>query len=567
MAVANFNTSNDTFRKVMGNGLVYRVPTFQRDYSWEEQEWDDLWQDITAMLGPGGEDGHYMGYLVLQSVDQRRFDVVDGQQRLTTLSILVLAVLANIRRLVEAGIEPEDNQRRIEELRKTYVGFVDPVTLTVQAKLTLNRHDDPYFRTYLVPLVPLPRRRLRASEALLRRAFEWFDDRVRSHFAARGGAALAQFLDAVADRLFFTVISVTDELNAFKVFETLNARGVRLSSTDLLKNHLFSIVHGAGVHETELRDLEDLWDRMLGKLSGASVPDFLRTHWNSRHALTRQADLFKTIRGHVRDRAAVFALVREMDRDADVYAALRDPNDPLWSPDQAKLVGALDLFGVRQPHVTLLAARRVLDEVEFTRVLRACVVLSLRYNVIGNRTPTEQERVYNDVAARVSAGEFGRAADIIRALRPIYLNDDEFRSAFADKQIRTTTSRNRKVVRYILQEIEQQVSGNAYDPKSSKFGIEHVLPEHAEDGWSQLTAEEQERSIHRLGNLTLLPSSINRGLGNATYTEKRSTYAESDFVITRNIAEYDEWDETAIAERQRWLASQACSVWHLSELA
>ena len=79
MAITNFNTSNQTFRKLMGNGLVYRVPMFQRDYSWAEQEWDDLWQDIVAMLEPGGDQGHYMGYLVLQSSDERNYDIIDGQ--------------------------------------------------------------------------------------------------------------------------------------------------------------------------------------------------------------------------------------------------------------------------------------------------------------------------------------------------------------------------------------------------------------------------------------------------------------------------------------------------------
>ena len=147
MAVTNFNTSNQTYRKLMGNGLVYRVPMFQRNYSWTEEEWDDLWQDIVALQEPNGEAGHYMGYLVLQSTDERHYDVIDGQQRLTTLSVIVLAVLNNLNRLVEDGVEPDDNRRRIDELRKTYIGYLDPVTLVASSKLTLNRHNDRYYQT------------------------------------------------------------------------------------------------------------------------------------------------------------------------------------------------------------------------------------------------------------------------------------------------------------------------------------------------------------------------------------------------------------------------------------
>src|SRR5579871_2368101 len=106
----NFNTGNQTFRQVFGNGLSYTVPRFQRDYSWTQDEWDDLWQDIQGAIMPGGEPAHYMGYLVLQTKDNKNFEVIDGQQRLTTLSVLVLAVLKVLQDLVETSVEPENNK-------------------------------------------------------------------------------------------------------------------------------------------------------------------------------------------------------------------------------------------------------------------------------------------------------------------------------------------------------------------------------------------------------------------------------------------------------------------------
>lgn len=137
----HFLTANQTLRQLLGNGLSYRVPRFQRDYSWEENEPDDLWHDILATVTPRGEPAHYMGYLVLQTADNRVFDVIDGQQRLTTLSILILTVLQNLQTLVENGVEAENNRRRIEQLRQSSVGFLDPVSLVPQSKLTLNRHN------------------------------------------------------------------------------------------------------------------------------------------------------------------------------------------------------------------------------------------------------------------------------------------------------------------------------------------------------------------------------------------------------------------------------------------
>ncbi len=138
MTAIHFNTVNQTYRQLLGNGLSYRVPRFQRDYSWSQDEWDDLWQDIHGVLLPTGEPAHYMGYLVLQTSDNKAFDVIDGQQRLTTLSVLVLAVLRVLQDFVEEGVEPENNRRRIEQLRSSYIGYLDPVTLVAQSKLTLS---------------------------------------------------------------------------------------------------------------------------------------------------------------------------------------------------------------------------------------------------------------------------------------------------------------------------------------------------------------------------------------------------------------------------------------------
>ena len=170
----NFNTANSTFRQLMGNGLSYRVPMFQRDYSWGLDEWDDLWQDIVALFDEDPEPAHYMGYLVLQSADNRAFEIIDGQQRMTTLSLLMLAAVAHLTRLSRPDDPQDPQRRRAEQLRGNYIGYLDPVSLVSRSKLTLNRHNDRFYQNYLVPLERLPQRGLNASERLLRRAFLWF---------------------------------------------------------------------------------------------------------------------------------------------------------------------------------------------------------------------------------------------------------------------------------------------------------------------------------------------------------------------------------------------------------
>ncbi len=571
MSATNFNTKNDTFRKLMGNGLTYQVPRFQRDYSWTEEEWEDLWMDIPGTIKPGRESAHYMGYLVLQSEDDKVFDVIDGQQRLTTLSLITLAVLKNLQRLIDTQKDPDRNRQRLEQIQQTYVGYLDPVTLVSRAKLKLNRNNDHYYQTYIVPLGHLPSRGFRASEHSLRKAFEWFDHRLQEYAEHAGtdpGVALAQFVETMSDHLFFTVITVTDELNAYKVFETLNARGVRLSATDLLKNYLFSVLHKDGQHEHEMNSLETRWEAMVGRLGSESFPDFLRVHWNSRYAFVRQTDLFKTIRKSLLTREAVFRLIREMEEDIDNYLSLVQPESSQWPLALKQYASDLRMFSVRQPFPLLLAARRLLNDSTFETVLRACVMISFRYNVIGSFPTNEQERVYNAAAEKVFSRELSDPSQILHAMSQVYPSDVTFRAAFADKVMRTTQSRNKRVVRYILCKLEERLTQTPLDFDSDQFNLEHVLPEHPESGWESFSNETDDSLTFRLGNLTLLPKGTNRDIGNKPYVVKRPIYEQSQFGITRMIAEDNaDWTPERLANRQNWMANQATSIWRIEQLS
>ena len=567
MSATSFSTANQTFRQLFGNGLTYVVPRFQRDYSWTIDECEELWHDIQEVLKEDGEPAHYMGYLVLQSTDSKTFEVVDGQQRLTTLSILALAVLKVLGDLIKEKVDPANNERRSEQLRSSYIGYLDPVSLVSRSKLKLNRNNDDYFQLNLVPLGNLPRRNIRSSEQLLRRSFEFFYEKLsKEFFGRRDGSLLADFLDKLSDRLFFTVINVTNQLNAFKVFETLNARGVRLSPTDLLKNYLFSVVDRQGIHSEELETLERRWERMVDKLGGESFPEFLRAHWNSRNSFVRESELFKVIREKTPDRSAVFYLISQMESDLDTYAALSSPEDALWNNDEKNYIRTLRIFGIRQPWSMLLAAKRNYNQQDFISLLRSCAVVSFRYNVIAGLIPRAQEIVYNKIAKQISSTNL-LIGNAIRQLSEIYPRDAEFIAAFANKSLVTTAARNKKVVRYVLFEIEKHVSGARFDVDSAAYNLEHVLPENPGINWTAFPDPQMREYIYRLGNLTLMNAAANRDIGNMSFAEKKSSYEQSEFEITRRIAlENEDWNPDRVAARQNWMAIQASSIWRISQL-
>ncbi len=551
----------------MGNGLLYRVPPFQRDYSWGEEEWDDLWHDIREVMRPEGEPAHYMGYLVLQSEDGKRFDIIDGQQRLTTLSILVLAALRQLSILLDKGRDTENTRKRLESLRQGYIGYLDPVTLESEPKLKLNRNNDHYFQTYLVPLVsPLPRRGFRKSEHDMRKAFEWFDRRFREYLEKEEdpGLAVVRLIDGMSDKLLFTVITVTDELNAYRVFETLNARGVKLSATDLLKNYLFSLLHRQGEHEREIETLENRWNKIVERLGEESFPDFLRVHWISRRTTVRLSDLFKTVRACVRARGDAFSLLQELEADVDTYLALTQPDGSDWPIKWKQHARTLRMFSVRQPIPLLLAARRSLGDADFERLLHSVVIISFRYNVIGGLHGSGQERIYHAEAQRISKGNHSSISEIVVSLRTVYPDDTRFQLSFSEKSIGVAQTRNKRVVRYILFELERQASGNRFEFEDGRITLEHICPLNPEDGWDRFSEGDLDAHTSRLGNMALLEAGPNRDAGNTDYETKRAVFANSRFQTTQDIArKYAEWTPETIEARQEAMAKIASAAWRI----
>ena len=107
------NPKDESLRDIFGNGKKYFVPKFQRDYSWENEHWRDLWEDI-ELINSEEEEHHYMGYLVLEETGERLYKVIDGQQRLTTFSLLILAAIKRLKKINE--------EKRADILFKNFIG-------------------------------------------------------------------------------------------------------------------------------------------------------------------------------------------------------------------------------------------------------------------------------------------------------------------------------------------------------------------------------------------------------------------------------------------------------------
>ncbi len=556
-------TRTADFLELIGNGKRYRVPPYQRDYSWKEEQWEDLWNDIIEMMDDRSLK-HYMGALVIESIGDREFTIIDGQQRMATLTLLALAVIARLHALADAGNEPEANRERAQNLRNRFIGEKDPASLIESSKLFLNETDDAFFQDYLVQLrAPRNPRGLPKSNKLLWNCFEYFLRKLdETKPLDDSGPALATLLnETVGHQLLFILITVDDELNAYTVFETLNARGLELSTTDLLKNYLFSRVRV----KADLEHLQRRWQRLIATIRQERFPDFLRYHLLCHHPRVRKSRLFKMVRDQVREPEAVFALMETLEARAELFAALQDDTHEYWIEHREcqPHVRELILFGTRQLTPILFAAWERFDSRDFSRTLKLIGRFVFRYTIVSSLNTNALEPLSHQIARGILDGSLTGPGAVHERLASHWVDDDKFKQDFALLTI-DTGGRRRKLAKYILCRLEADRADRPCNPDTDPASIEHILPENPSADWAETFPEEKwDEYIYRLGNLTLLEPALNREIGNQTYPKKLESYRQSRYLLTNRLPgdAPERWTPQLIDKRQREMAERAAHLW------
>jgi len=560
--ISLLDTRTSSFSELVSNGKTYHVPPFQRDYCWEEENWEDLWQDIVFLQqNPGAR--HYMGATVLQSSSQspKEFQIIDGQQRLATLSIIAIATIERIRHLVKEEDEnesKENNQERQDILKRTFLGDKDAQSLTWRSKLRLNENNHDFYLRNIINLRPPKNiRSLSKSNQLLWKSFKYFDEHLqRLQQIASSEEGLAGFVvDVIGSGLLFTQINVQDELNAYVIFETLNARGTQLGPTDLLKNYLFSLFQGPD----DLGQAQSQWKAIIDTVQMEKFPDFLRCYLSLKESRVRRQRLFKLVRDSVRDGQQAFDLLDDLEDYSSFFNALGNSNDDFWAGDETTketrdYVRELELFRAKQAYPVLLAGYTQFfdrDRKEFTRLLKLVCILSFRYSVVCNLNPNKLETVYSKVAREIMSGRITKTGQAFRQeLCSIYVADEKFEQAFSSLSI---GNHNKKLAKYILCKLEMRASDHNSINEDS-FSIEHIQPQ------SKVFNDNDQEMVHRIGNLTPLELELNRQAGSKDYSYKKSRYQQSKYTLTRNI-QAEEWTADSIANRQAQLARLAKDIW------
>jgi hypothetical protein len=537
-----------------------RVPFYQRAYAWKKPHVRGLFDDLRRAIDEGGKD-YFLGSIVACGANCADIEIVDGQQRLATATILLAAIRDHLFTFDEDAAKDIEREYLFHRkgLRKR----------TETNNLTLSEVDADFFRKHVLSppgssdrqVKPLRESHRRIMDAA-RFAKEHVTQIVGNRKPADQLTVLEHWIEFIRDKAKIIFIKVPDPADAFVIFETLNDRGLELSIADLAKNYLF------GRSGSRVEEAKHCWATMMGSLSAVSGDTdiskfYIHQLWSSLHGVTRDKELFTKLRDKIHTEHAAIDFLNALVENAHLYAALRNTDHEYWNPYGQNAKQHINILNsslrVSQIRVLLLAVLRRFGAAEVKKVLPHAVGWSVRFLVAGG-SPGNLESYYATRAVKVQKGEITTAAELIRSMAIDVPNDDLFRAAFA-----TETVSSDFIVRYYLNCLER-VRNNEANPHLATADetigtLEHILPRSPDRDVWKVDDDTLDRLCRRIGNLTLLAPKENSNRGNHSFKEAKKHYAKSGFTITRDLTALDDWNEGSIQQRQAALADLAVKAW------
>jgi hypothetical protein len=551
------------FQQIGLGGILrqYRltVPPNQREYSWTEKEVTTLFQDFARSISDVDAE-YFLGTIVTIPKTPDLLEITDGQQRLATTAIL----LAQIRNYLKR----KGNEELIaESITNQFLTDIDREKRERAAKLQLNLDDNEYFRALIASDTPdagsEPSRishfliwdAFRKAKGQITKILSGFD--VKDH-----GDILNKWIAFIEHSAQVILLKVPNEANAYKMFETLNDRGLRTSQSDLVKNYLF------GQSASRLGEVQQKWALMRGALESLDEEDITVTFL--RHALIavrgfiREQEVYETVQVQARGAQMSVAFLTTLERLAQAYAAIFNPEHEKWNsyPDALRrAIQTLNLLNIRPMRPLLLAIAEKFSGQEAAEAYRTLITLGVRLLVASSTRSGSVEQPLAASAHEIFTGALMDAQALKKKLSGIMPTDEQFRLAFE-----VATVSKASLGRYFLRSLEMTAKGEPtpwFIPNDDRqaINLEHVLPVKPDSSWTTFDNETAEAYVKRIGNLALLIAKANSDLKSSSFSDKKEIYRAAPYTLTSQIATVDEWTPAKISERQKGLAQLAVKTW------
>ena len=524
------------------------VPDHQRDFAWTDEEVEQFLDDIVGAIQDSELD-YFLGLLVVVEPREQdgAWEILDGQQRLATTTMIYAAIR---EWLYSADFVPDAIKLQDDFIGSRELGETEPaprLTLnitnrTVFRELIVERCNDTYLdsRYESAPRYSSERRLIEAARICRARVSDLASQ--SSDQPPQQAKVLFDLAKYLRDKVKIVAMDVASTANAYRIFETLNDRGLDLSALDLVKNHLF------GRSADRLSEVQSNWLSMLSTISGRQADDFLKTFWTSRWGRIQRGILFDEwrVKYSALSPNQVVALSAELDESADRFSALEVPDHDTWSEYShacKRAVKSLSILGSRQAWPVMLAALEAFDTEQMERLLNHLVILTMRYQTIGRRRTGRLEIASARIAHGISKGELNTPHKVWKEYLSIVPNDEEFVEDF----VRWSENKPARV-RYILAELEKaeyKQSHNGADPEESplweELTLEHIFPANPSNEWSdeiKKFPELRQEHLHKLGNLCLLQKKPNKTSSSKAFSfKKEHIYAKSELTLTSHVAQ------------------------------
>lgn len=551
---------------ILANNFL-AVPIYQRAFLWDASHVKKLLTDINrAMTRLNGRAYPYFlgSIVVIERPDQTRLEVVDGQQRLATTSIIVAAIrdyLLSINDTEMASDYERDYLRRL---------VIEPER-GHRSKIALNETDDEFYKAYILE-TPSTRPAIKKnawgapSHKKLHVAYETAREFVH-HIAETNERretvkVLNRWVTYLRDNAQVVLVRVADDADAFEIFETLNDRGLDLTIADLLKNYVFSM------SQESLHTVRAQWAEMAGALKTIGkkdrTVDYIRQLWGSMHGVIRGPELFSEIKDELSTSKKAVAFTEELSTSAPAYAGILNTNHEIWDEYGQAVRNSLIAFRVlriERVRPLLLSIVKFFKPNEASKAIRFLEAACVRFTVAAVLAGTVEEE-FTNAAVNIRKGQIKNAKDLGPAITSIP-NDSTFETAF--RTLRVGVPRLARYYLSKLDSVDDPDQDRIVNPDEAQITLEHILPEKDRKHWQHIPSDKADDLCRRLGNMALLRKKLNNETKSNAYAHKVAIYTSSASIrLTSSIPVQwpaPDWDEQQINDRQEVLASLAIKAW------
>ncbi|MFH4908277.1 DUF262 domain-containing protein [Staphylococcus cohnii] len=540
------------------NEYKYYIPDYQRGYSWEEDELEDFWSDLKEIVFEG-QESHFFGQIVIHTDDEKKKKfIIDGQQRTTTAIILLDALrskfdyLANIHNIEDAEYDSQD-------ITTQFIGrYTDKRN---DVKLVLGQNDKMFFEKFIQSKKPLDieGKKLTQSETRIKEASNFFITKLNETIKREISYDKAyQELFEIYINLVnnFTVMFVeTNDINeAFIIFETLNARGRDLETSDLLKNHLFR------VSSKNIDHVKIQWDKMLDNLGKSDATKFIRHYWNSQEKFIREKDLYKKIRKFIDSPKKTTELMEDLSMLSPLYNALDKPNEAIYFSNIRlnEKIKDINILGAKSYYPIILSlVKENYSENDILQFILILENLIVRNFVVAGKVANKFETSFSRIAYNITNQNLYNIDEIIEEMKSLIINDEDFVYFFE-----TFSIKKKNVIRFLFRTLHNYENKETRILRdNNKIHIEHIMPQTI--GEWDIDYDTYENYLWRFGNLTLLADEYNKSITNKAFEIKQEIYDKSNINLTKELVYYEKWTDKEIIKRQKHLAEIALKVWNL----